>query len=90
MSQASFHPERSLAKSAAILQTESKDLMSVGGATGDARNFRIVIRFYDEHDTEHIPGPTREAVTRCSLICKPLHPHEVVREPGSGERSSRK
>ena len=49
------HPERNLAKSEANRQTESKDLVLLDSATGTAGNFRIVVRFLDEHDLELRP-----------------------------------
>ena len=61
------HPERSLAKSEAIRQTESKDPMTEEGTTGDARNFRTVVRFFDDHDTELTPTFNRAAD---SLSCR--------------------
>jgi hypothetical protein len=47
--------------SEAIRQTESKDLARSGSCIGDERNFRIVVRFFDEHETEHCPVSSCEA-----------------------------
>jgi len=47
--------------SEAIRQTESKDLARSGSCIGDERNFRIVVRFFDEHETEQCPVSSREA-----------------------------
>ena len=55
------HPERSLAMSEANRQTESKDLAHSGSCTSDERNFRIAVRFFDEHETEQCPVSSREA-----------------------------
>ncbi|HKF05717.1 MAG TPA: hypothetical protein VKB49_25580 [Candidatus Sulfotelmatobacter sp.] len=68
-------PERSLAKSEAIRQTESKDPYNLNTGSGDPGNFRIAIRFFDDHDTELIP--TFEQVEE-SLSCR--------FKPRSGER----
>ena len=55
------HPERSLAKSEAIRQTESKDPYRFGITLGDVRNFRVVIPIVDEPETQHRPISSREA-----------------------------
>ena len=54
------HPERSLAKRKAIRQTEP-DPYHLDTTAGDAGNFRILIRFFDDHDTEVVHEPGREA-----------------------------
>ena|SRR5215469_10318593 len=54
------HPEAILAKSKAICQTAPKDPYSLHGDRGDARNFRIVVRFFDDHDTEFLHDSSRE------------------------------
>ena len=60
------HPERSLAESEANRQTESKDpyqcdtadaaCLEIRGVCAESRssasNFRIVVRFFDEHESE--------------------------------------
>ncbi|GEM_PF-4261484 len=46
------HPERSLARSEANRQTNSKDPVRTGATEYGDGNFHIVIRFFDEHDTE--------------------------------------
>ena len=56
----SCHPERSLATRGAN-QTESKDPYDSDTARGAERNFRIVIRFFDEREAELRPVPSREA-----------------------------
>ena len=65
------HPERSLAKSEATRQTESKDPYNLPATRGDARSFRIAIRFFDDHDTEVLHDPSREAAIECSPRRKP-------------------
>jgi len=55
------HPERSLAESEASRQTQSKDPVFADGTTGDTRNFRIVIRFFDKHESEQLRIHSREA-----------------------------
>ena len=57
------HPERSLAMSEAIRQTESKDPYHPDATRCDERNFRIAVRFFDEHETEQCPVSSREAAT---------------------------
>jgi len=56
------HPERSLAESEANCQTQSKDPVPAATSTGAAGNFRIVIRFFDEHEAEchHECSPRRK------------------------------
>ena len=46
------HSERSVAVSEANLPTESKNPMFPESATGADRNFRIAVRFFDEHHSE--------------------------------------
>jgi len=55
------HPERSLAESEAIRQTQSKDPYQFGRTLGNARSLRVVIRFFDKHETQHLPISSREA-----------------------------
>ncbi len=55
------HPERSLAVSKANCWTESKDPYHSDIAGASARNFRIAIRFFDDHDTEVLHEPSRKA-----------------------------
>jgi len=55
------HPERSLAKSEAIGQTQSKDPVPDESATSIARIFRIAVRFFDEFEAEHLPVSSRDA-----------------------------
>jgi hypothetical protein len=55
------HPERSLGMSEANCQTESKDLYHPNPARGTEANFRVVVRFFDEHEGEHHPAVSREA-----------------------------
>jgi hypothetical protein len=54
------HPERSLAESEANRQTQSKDLVPSGGGVATERNFRIVVRFFDERKAELRPALSRE------------------------------
>ncbi len=81
------HPERSLAESKANRQTQSKDPAPVVATTGEARNFRIVIRFHDEQGTELFPSASREAAKECSPRRKPWVPSEKPIKPREGERS---
>jgi hypothetical protein len=55
------HPERSLAESKANRQTESKDPYYPDTSRSTDANFRIVVRFFDEHEPEHHPAVSREA-----------------------------
>ncbi len=55
------HPERSLAMSEANRQAESKDPYRGDTTRGDEGNFRIVIHFFDEHETEQLHVSSREA-----------------------------
>ena len=57
MISAGCHRERILAESEASCQTQSKDLVAGATSTGDAGNFRVVTRFFDEYETEHLPDP---------------------------------
>ncbi len=57
----SCHPERSLVESEANRQTESKDPLLSGRGTGDERNFRIVVRFFEEDNAVHLPVSIGEA-----------------------------
>ena len=67
----SCHPERSLATSAASHQTQSKDLYDLDPTRGDARNFRIMVRFFSDPEAECDPVSSREAATECSPRRKP-------------------
>lgn len=40
--------------------TRSKDPVPAGPATSGTSNFRIAVRFFDEHKTEHLPLFSRE------------------------------
>ena len=55
------HSERSLATSEAIRQTKSKDPYQLGTTLGDATNFRVVIGFFDNHETRYLPISSCEA-----------------------------
>jgi hypothetical protein len=69
------HPERNQAKSEAIRLTESKDPYNLNGTTSLAGNFRIAVRFFDDHDAELTPTFNRaEEPLRCGF------------KPRSGER----
>jgi hypothetical protein len=48
-----------VAKSEAIRHTESKDLYSLNPSRGEAGNFRIAVRFFDDHDAELTPTVNR-------------------------------
>lgn len=52
------HPERSLLKSEANHQTQSKDPVFTRSGVGSCENFRIAVRFFDDRDKEilHEPG----------------------------------
>jgi hypothetical protein len=60
----SCHPERSLAQSEAKRQTQSKDPVPAHSGADNNGNFRIVIHFLDEHDTETFSVSSHEA-TAC-------------------------
>ncbi len=55
------HPERSLAESEANRQTQSEDPYQRDAACATESNFRIVIRFFDEHEAAFHPVSDREA-----------------------------
>ena len=55
------HPERSLAKSEAIRQTESKDPYSTGATESSEKYFHTAVRFFAEHNPEQRPITSREA-----------------------------
>ncbi len=55
------HPERSLTTSETSRQTQSKDPAYSESATGQAGNFQVVVRFFDEQNAEFQHGPSREA-----------------------------
>ena len=55
------HPERSRAESEANRQTQSKDPYHPDTSRGTEANFQVVVRFFDEHETELRPVPSREA-----------------------------
>ncbi len=81
------HPERSLAKSEANRQTQSKDPCRARTAVANAANFRVEIRFFDEQGAELFPGSSREAAKECSPRRKPSVPSERLIKPQRGERS---
>jgi len=58
------HPERRLTKSEAIRQAESKDPCHSDITAGDAGNFAIVVRFFDDDDCEILYDPSREAAAQ--------------------------
>jgi hypothetical protein len=55
------HPERGLAESEANRQTQSKDPYRAEADGFKAGNFRVVVRFFDNHETEQLPVSSREA-----------------------------
>jgi hypothetical protein len=55
------HPERSLSMSEANRHAESKDPVPADSGTGNARDFRIVVRFLDEGGCERRHLSSREA-----------------------------
>jgi hypothetical protein len=57
------HPERSLAKCEANCRTETEDPVPADGAITEARNFRIVVRFFDEREAECVRISRREAAS---------------------------
>jgi hypothetical protein len=72
------HPERSLAKSEANRPTESKDPVRPDSCTCHARNFRIVIRFFDGDEAEHLPVSSREvAAWENPARCRKSHEIET-------------
>ena len=88
MTQTSRHRERSLAVSEADSQTQSKDRYGLETRGSDAGNFRVVVRFFDDHETECNPVSSREAATQCSPRRKPWDPDGLVCEPRRDERKS--
>ncbi len=60
------HPERSLAKSEATRQTQSKDPYRTSPLDA-AVNFRITVRFIEEHGSGEEQAPEDEQKTRYSL-----------------------
>jgi len=61
------HPERSLAESEATRQTQSRDPYRTDAADGSERNFRVVVRFFDEHEAEFSYDSSRGAAAwECS------------------------
>ena len=54
------HPEWSLAASEASSRTQSKDPITTESITGNAKSFRIVVRFFDDQDAEILHDPSRE------------------------------
>jgi hypothetical protein len=64
------HPERSLAKSEAIRQTESKDPYCTSAIESSKRYFRTVVHFFAEHDPEQCPVSTRKAAACESPVRK--------------------
>ena len=64
------HPERRLAKSEAICRTESKDPCHSDITGGDAGNFRMVVRFFDDDDCEILYDPSRQAAAQESRAWK--------------------
>ena len=65
------HPERSLAASKASGQTQSKDPYLHDAVGMNPAGFRIAVRFFDDHDTEFLHDPSREAAIECSPRRKP-------------------
>jgi hypothetical protein len=70
MTSISCHPERSLPKSEAICRTKSKALYCSVTAGGDARNFHVLVRFFDDHESEQLPRSSREAAACNSAVRK--------------------
>jgi uncharacterized DUF497 family protein len=71
----SCRPERSLAESEANRQTQSKDPYHRNTARGNEKNFRVVVRFFNEHEAELRPVSSREAAaweipTRQCRVCE--------------------
>jgi hypothetical protein len=61
MSPKSCHLERGLGESEASRQTQSKDPVLSGAVRGDARSYRVVVRFFDEQNAEYCHVDNREA-----------------------------
>ena len=45
----------------ATVPTQSKHSVPAEAVRDNARNFRIIIRFFDHHETERMPDPRRAA-----------------------------
>jgi hypothetical protein len=80
------HPERRQARSEASRQTESKDPLLDAKIRSNAGNFRVVVRFFDDHETECVPSASRGAATECSPRRKPWDNYRAESEPRRGER----
>ncbi len=65
------HPERSLAQSEATRQTQSKDRVPADGITGDARNFHIVVRFFEEDEDGREASPHYESSREAAVSESP-------------------
>lgn len=76
------HPERSLAKREAIRQTKSKDPYQLGITLGDARDFRVVTHFFDEHETQPLSIFSRDATACESPTWKRRNRSTSGDEPG--------
>ena len=76
-------PERSLAKSEASQQPQSKDPVPDESATSIARIFRIAVRFFDEFEAEHLPVCRREATGCISPARKCRVGEENANEDGT-------
>jgi hypothetical protein len=74
--------------SAANRQTQSKDPYYLSPTGGDAGNFRIIVRFFDDHETECEPSPSRDAATERSPWRKPWDDYTAESELRGGERKS--
>jgi hypothetical protein len=86
------HPERSLVESEANRQTESKDPASADVITGNARNFRIVVRFFDDHEYEQFAS-REAALTSTARKCRvsvPQHAGLAETAPSSRGQQERK
>jgi hypothetical protein len=55
------HPERSLARREANRPTQSKDPYHLDTSRSTEASFHIVVRFFDEEETEHRPVSSRDA-----------------------------
>jgi hypothetical protein len=67
----SCHPERSLARSEANRQSQSKDPVRAGSTTGNEESFHIVIRFSDDGEDDCEAEPYHETSREAAIECSP-------------------
>ena len=85
------HPERSLTASEASRQTEPKDPVFPEGATGTTGNFRVVVRFFDDHDAECLARSEPRSGKRMQPTAQAVggNTREIGKAPQGRQRSVR-